>query len=126
MKRVRQLMVLIGIGVLWWAASIPWGLPPWHLIPFVAPGALIGMGLGWAFHAGRPLLWTWRTATRWGLSGGVVIAPLITLYIPLQGDLHPDRMLASFVWLAWTPMILGAIVAFARSGIGGARTRARE
>lgn len=110
----RSAIGAIGIAGLWWGASIPWGLDPWHLIPFVAPAALIGLGTGWAVHATRPRAWTWRTSTRWAVGGGLFGAPLITLYIPLQGDLHPDRMLASFVWLAWVALVIGALTALAR------------
>jgi hypothetical protein len=90
-------------------------MSPWHLLPFVAPGALMGMGASWARRVASRDTWTWDTAWRAGFTGGLLGAPLISLYIALQGDLRPDRMLAAFVWLAWGALIIGAADAAIRA-----------
>ena len=104
-------MLVVVAGVLWWSASIPWELSPAHVIPFIAPAAILSLAIGWALHATTRNRWTWDISLRWITIGGMIGAPLLTLYIPLVGDLRPDRMLAHFVWLAWFAIGLGALMA---------------
>jgi hypothetical protein len=118
-ERFRRAVVVAAASVLiaamWWVASVPWGLPLLDVVPFVGPGALLGLGAGWAAQAATKWRWTWRTAARSAVVGGVVLAPIIVFAIGIEGNVRPERLVSAFVRGAWFALAFGALVAGVRA-----------
>lgn len=98
----------LGVCALWLIASVPWGLPFWHVLPFAAPGALLGLATGWMAHAATQWTWTWHAARRSALFGALVLAPVLVFYIGIEGNLRAERLIAGFVRAAWMALACGA------------------
>jgi hypothetical protein len=98
----------VGIGGLWYMASVPWGLDFSELVPFVAPGALLGVGAGWMSHAMKPDQWTWKAGRNAAIAGALALPPIITVGLALVGA-RPERVLSMSVRAAWLALIGGAI-----------------
>ena len=105
---VRITALTLGVAILWFGASVPWGLPILDVLPFAAPGALIGLATGWMAHAATRWQWTWNAAKRSALFGAAVIAPILVFYVGIQGNLHPERLIVGFVRAAWLAFAIGA------------------
>ena len=88
--------------------SVPWGFAFWELIPFTAPGALLGIGAGWMSYAMKPERWTWKTGRNAAITGALVLPPFIVLGLALMGG-RPERVLSSIVRGAWVALAGGAL-----------------
>lgn len=102
----------IGIAALWFFASEPWGFAIWEMLPFVAPGALLGLGAGWVSHAMKPDRWTWKSGRNSAVVGALVLPPIITVALVIVGA-RPERVLSSTVRAAWLALLVGAVWAIA-------------
>jgi hypothetical protein len=107
-RRVLHGLALLGIAVLWFGASLPWGLPVWHILPFAAPSALVGLATGWMAHAATRKTWTWGASGRSAAVGALVLSPLLVFYVGIEGNLRPERLTAGFVRAAWMALGVGA------------------
>jgi hypothetical protein len=99
---------VIGIGGLWLIASEPWGLAVSEMIPFIAPGALLGLGAGWISYAMNAGEWSWKAGRNAAIVGALVLPPIITMSLALIGA-HPERMLTAIVRAAWLSLIGGIL-----------------
>ena len=82
---------------------------------FVAPGALLGLGAGWAAHGFTQPTWTWQRARRSAVLGGLLLPPALAFLVALDGNARPQRLLVGFVYAAWVALIGGAAVALAHA-----------
>jgi hypothetical protein len=98
----------VGIGGLWIIASEPWGLAFMELIPFMAPGALLGLGAGWMSFALNPDEWSWKAGRNAAIVGALVLPPIITVALALMGA-QPERVLSSTVRATWVALIAGVL-----------------
>jgi hypothetical protein len=109
---------VFGLMLLWWLASEPWGMAVWNILPFVAPGAMLGLAAGWAAHGASRRYWNWRAAQRSALFGALCLPPLLVFVVGIEGNLHPERLLSGFVRTAWIAFLLGGLWALADSLLG--------
>ena len=82
---------------------------------FVAPGALLGLGAGWAAHGFNQAAWTSRRARHSALVGGFLLPPGLAFLVALDGAARPQRLLVGFVYAAWAALIGGAAIALTRA-----------
>ncbi len=117
-RRSRHLVravVALGLAAsVWLLSTEPWGLGAYQLLVFAAPGALLGMGAGWAAHVATPARWTWRTARRAASVGAITLPPVLAFIVALDGNSRPQRLLIGFVYAAWLALFGGAAVALVR------------
>ena len=116
-RAVRAAAYVCAIAALWYGASVPWGMSMWHIIPFIAPGALLGLGAGWTAHAATRWHWTWRAAARSAVVGAMGVAPFLVFFVGIEGNVHPERLLLGFVRVAWLALAAGgmwAVIRYAR------------
>jgi hypothetical protein len=78
------------------------------MIPFMAPGALLGLAAGWMSFAMNRDAWTWNAGRNAAIVGALVLPPIITVALALIGA-HPERMLSSAVRVAWLAFIGGVL-----------------
>ena len=112
---VRVLGFVAALSSAWLLSTEPWGLGAYQLIMFMAPGALLGLGAGWAAHGFTPATWTWRRARRSAILGGLLLPPALAFLVALDGNARPQRLLVGFVYAAWAALIGGAAVALAHA-----------
>ena len=93
----------------------------WNVIPFIAPGALLGLGVSLVANFPRRWRWTWRAAARSAAIGGFVLAPLLTFFVGIEGNMHPRELLSGFVRAAWGALAIGAVLAVLHSRRVGPR-----
>ena len=108
---LRTVLALALGGSLWLISSEPWGLSIFQLIMFTAPGALLGMGAGWAAHATQPHAWNWSSARHSAAVGAIALPPVLAVILALDGSAAPQRLLVGFVYAAWVALFGGAVVA---------------
>jgi hypothetical protein len=117
-RRSRNVVrALIGIGVLasiWLVSSVPWGLGVEQLLMFTAPGALLGLGAGWAAHGATQRQWTWKASRRAALIGAATLPPVLAFVVAWDGNAKPQRLLVGFVYAAWLALIGGGVIALLR------------
>ena len=99
------------IAAIWLLSTEPWGLGVFQLLMFTAPGALLGMGAGWMFHIGSRETWTWRAARRAALIGASTLPPVLAFLVAVDGNSHPQALLAGFVYAAWIALFAGGLAA---------------
>lgn len=112
----RTIIALALASSIWLLSSEPWGLGVYQLLMFTAPGALLGLGAGWAAHAFAQSAWTWRHAGRAALFGAVVLPPVLAFVVALDGNARPQRLLVGFVYAAWLALLGGAAIALLGHG----------
>ena len=103
------------LSSVWLLSTEPWGLGAYQLLMFVAPGALLGLGAGWAAHGFTQPTWTWQRARRSAVLGGLLLPPALAFLVALDGNARPQRLLVGFVYAAWVALIGGAAVALAHA-----------
>lgn len=115
--------MLIGIGVLasvWLVSSEPWGLGFEQLLMFTAPGALLGLGAGWAAHGATQRQWTWKASRRAAVIGAVTLPPVLAFVVAWDGNARPQRLLVGFIYAAWLALIGGGVTSLVRGPPGNA------
>jgi len=108
---IRALVTAAALLSLWLLSSEPWGLGFYQLVVFAAPGALLGLGAGWAAHATSQSEWTWTSARRAATFGAATLPPVLAFIVALNGSARPQRLLVGFVYAAWIALSGGAAVA---------------
>ncbi len=108
---IRVLGFAAALSSVWLLSTEPWGLGAYQLIMFMAPGALLGLGAGWASHGFTQTTWTWRRARRSALLGALLLPPALAFIVALDGNARPQRLLVGFVYAAWAALIGGAAIA---------------
>ena len=109
------------LASLWLLSSEPWGLGVYELLVFTAPGALLGLGAGWASHALARSSFTWDRARRSAVLGAVTLPPVLAFIVALDGSGQPQRLLTGFVYSAWIALAGGGIAAMVGDAHKGAR-----
>jgi len=105
--RTATILAVVAAGCL--IATEPWGLGVYQLLMFAAPGALLGLGGSWMAHAAKRAEWTWAVARRSAIRGAIVLAPVLTFIVALDGNARPQRLLVGFVYAAWLALLAGGI-----------------
>ena len=104
----RRLMMAIVALVAWHLATVPWGMRMSQLIAFVAPGAVIGAGAGWAYAIADAPNLRWRTTSSGAVAGAMVLPPFLAVLIGLAGASHPSQLGTLFVMGAWLTLLVSA------------------
>lgn len=99
---------IVGVGGLWYIASSPWGISAAELAPFIAPGALLGIGAAWVSYTWKRDQWTWIVTRNAAITGALVLPPIIAVGFALVGA-RPERVLSSTVRAAWLALAGGAV-----------------
>lgn len=107
-----------GIGIVivaatWHAAAISVGDGALDLVPFTAPGVLIGLVVGWLSFAAVQREFTWQTGLYSALIGGVALPPWLSLLIVMSG-LTAAGAVFLLVTGAWLAVLLGGFLALLR------------
>lgn len=55
------------------------------IVPFTAPGAMIGLAGGWLSHLFRPQAYDWRRGRRAALIGAILLPPWIAALVTVAG-----------------------------------------
>jgi len=108
---VSALGVSAIIAAIWLLSTEPWGLGVFQLAVFTAPGTLLGLGAAWMAHAASKETWTWQSARRAAVIGGTTLPPLLAFLVAVDGNSHPQALLAGFVYAAWIAIGAGALAA---------------
>ena len=103
------------IAAVWVLSTEPWGIGVYQLVVFMAPGALLGLAAGWMAYAADQDRWSWRVALRWAIGGALLLPPILTFLVAVDGNARPHRLLAGFIRAAWLALALGLSVATARA-----------
>lgn len=112
---MRMALGIVLIAAVWALTTEPWGIGVHQLVVFMAPGALLGLAAGWMAYAADQDRWNWRVAGRWALGGALILPPILTFLVALDGNARPHRLLAGFIRAAWLALALGLSVATARA-----------
>lgn len=112
---IRALGFAAALSSVWLLSTEPWGLGAYQLLMFVAPGALLGLGAGWAAHGFTQAAWTWQRARRSAVLGALLLPPALAFIVALDGNARPQRLLVGFVYAAWLALIGGTAVALAHA-----------
>ena len=110
----RTLIVIGVLASVWLVSSEPWGLGVEQLLMFTAPGALLGLGAGWAAHAADQRQWTWKASRRAAVIGAVTLPPVLAFVVAWDGNARPQRLLVGFIYAAWLALIGGGVTALVR------------
>jgi hypothetical protein len=127
-KRVAVTAGALVVGVTWWAAGAQLHSGALELLPFTAPGAVIGLAVGWLGHAFTRRAFAWRTGLVSALVGAAVLPPWLGVAVVASG-LTPGGALLLFVGGAWAAVALGvaaAAVSYARTRLEAWRVRREE
>lgn len=103
------------IAAVWVLTTEPWGIGVEQLVVFMAPGALLGLAAGWMAYAADQDRWGWRTALRWAIGAALLLPPVLTFLVAVDGNARPHRLLAGFIRAAWLALAVGLSVAAARA-----------
>lgn len=112
-RRFRLALRTLAIVALWLVVTEPWGLRVIELLPFVAPGALMGLAASWIAAALTPSRWRWADGLRGAGLGAAVLPPVFAFLVALAGAGRPQHTLESLVLLAWLALGAGAVAALA-------------
>lgn len=127
-NRLRRTLAIATIAAMWVVATEPWGLSVLELLPFVAPGALMGLAASWIAAALSPARWRWRDGLDGAVLGATMLPPIFAFLVALAGTGQPQHTLEALVLLAWLALAAGATAALAgyvwRALRGGTRLRA--
>jgi hypothetical protein len=99
---------VIVICGLWYMATVPWAVSWSEVAPFIAPGALLGIGAGWISYATKPDRFTWQTGRNAAITGALLLPPLICVAFVIMGA-RPERVLSSIVRGSWIAFAGGAL-----------------
>lgn len=116
MKAPRAVSVGMGaaaVAATWHLASVSLASGALDIIPFTAPGALIGLGVGWLSFAAVRREFIWRTGLVSALAGAVVLPPWLGLLIAMVAMTTAGAVLL-LVTGAWAAVGLGAMLALLR------------
>lgn len=112
-RTISRVVGAVAVAVSWVAASLPLDGGVLDLLPFLGPGALLGLTVGWVSYAFDRRHFHWLTGLRTALAGLVILPPWLALLVALSG-----LTVAS----ALTVLVLGAWLAIV-GGIGAAVIR---
>lgn len=110
LKAVLLTMALGLCGSTWLAASWYLAAGPLDLLPFTAPGAIIGLAIGWLAHAFSQRSFSWRKGLWCSLTGAVALPPWIAAAVVIVG-LTTAGALVMFVLGAWVALAVGGFFA---------------
>lgn len=101
-----------------------------YLIPFAAPGAMIGIAIGWLSHVFVPDTFTWRRGRKAASLGAALLPPWLALLVAITGMTIAGGV-AIVVGGAWIVFIVGVGAAVGRwaddhFSHAGIRDRVRE
>ncbi|MFI5230255.1 MAG: hypothetical protein ACHQWU_14370 [Gemmatimonadales bacterium] len=108
---VRIAVALALAASVWLVSTEPWGLGVYQLFVFAAPGALLGIGAGWAAHGYSQAQWTWKDARLAAVIGAIILPPVLAFLVALDGNARPQRLLIGFVYAAWIALLGGGSIA---------------
>ena len=83
------------------------------LVPFAAPGAMIGVVLGWVSHAFLPDAFTWRRGRTSALLGALLVPPWLAALVTFSGMTVAGGV-AIVVGGAWIVLIAGVGIGVGR------------
>jgi hypothetical protein len=83
------------------------------VLPFVAPGAMIGIALGWLSYLFLPRAYTWRHGRRDALRGAALLPPWLAALVTAGGMTIGGGVMV-VVGGAWTVVFVGATAALLR------------
>lgn len=84
-----------------------------YLIPFAAPGAMIGIALSWLSHVFRPDGFTWQRGRTAAAFGALLLPPWLALLVAVTGMTIAGGVLI-VVGGAWIVLLLGVGTAAGR------------
>jgi hypothetical protein len=109
----RATMPWVFAAILWSLVTLPWGMWPWELLPFIAPGTVLGLSVAAiAAIVGPPP--HRRPAHEGAFSGALVLPPLIAFGIAYAGTHRSISPLVVFVGGAWLSLGTGVLIGLLR------------
>ncbi|HUF27031.1 MAG TPA: hypothetical protein VMM18_08650 [Gemmatimonadaceae bacterium] len=122
--RVRRAMpraVRLGAGLaagtallaLWLIAGGYFAAGVRDLVPFTAPGAMMGITIAWSAFVLRRSEFRWRTAA-WGAAlGAAGLPPWLAFYVAVAGLTDGRAVVPFFIAGAWLALVTGLVVGVA-------------
>ena len=108
---VRRVLFGVVVLTLWHLATVPWGFRMLQLAAFVAPGAIIGAGAGWAYSVADEPSHRGQTVTRSVVLGALILPPVLAALLALSGTAHPSGLPVLFVFGAWVTLCVSVAAA---------------
>lgn len=106
----------IGRTALGFVAAATWAVTgqqlssgPIELIPFTAPGALVGIALGWLSHTFLRDTYTWKHGRRAALLGALLLPPWLLVLVGIAGMTVADGA-AVVIGGAWAVLLAGVAI----------------
>ena len=106
------LFVLTGVAAATWIIAVTQlGSSALVALVFTAPGAVIGLTIGWLSHAFIRREYTWGRGLISALTGAVILAPWLAAAVVVVTGLEPENLLLLFIAGAWIAALVGMIAA---------------
>lgn len=95
----------------WAAASAYLAGGPVDLVPFVVPGAIFGVWLGWLAHAFARPLYSWRRGLVAAVAGGLLLPPWLAALIVIAADYGSAQLVTVLAAGALLSLVAGLLLA---------------
>ncbi len=106
------LVVLVGFAAATWLLVLTQlGAVALQALVFTAPGAVIGLAIGWLSHAFIRREYTWHKGLISALAGAVILPPWLAAAVAVVAGLEPQGLLLLFTSGAWIAAAVGLIAA---------------
>ena len=109
-RAVVVVLVLVAAAT-WLLAFDQFGAVALQALVFTAPGAVIGLAIGWLSHAFIRREYTWHKGLLSALTGAVILPPWLAAAIAVVAGLQPQGLLLLFTSGAWIAAVVGLIAA---------------
>jgi hypothetical protein len=116
MRTSAAVRLAVGAGIVaatWHAASVRLASGVLDLIPFTAPGMLIGLLIGWLSFALMRGEFRWRTGLISAIVGAVVLPPWLGVLVAISGITTAGAVFL-LVAGAWAAVAIGGVIALFR------------